>query len=237
MREGGLRRPVESEPKLEKGRERLLASAVLGLAGGVLVSAMECMPDASATSTASPHELSTADKQRLTKQVVTLRELIERLPATVQEASELQASEGSPDFRTLQLTPELLEEFPNKDEQPRRAGRTLLILDPDYSNWDKISKNKLEDLYQATLDDLIIDADESSVHVYSPSNEDLDIVLTLEKHQFGNEEVIFLGDTDGNSVGSWRVGQFVTEEVQKKVRQEIQSEIVDELISQENQEE
>ena len=223
-------RALDLEPRRDKRRERLLAGAVIGLASGVLISVAEYLPDPSAVDSAAAHEMSDSDKLKLTHKIESLRKLIDQLPAAVGGAGEAEANEVVPDLQTLNVTPELFESFPNKDVSPKRAG-SILIREPDQRSWDMISSNGLEARYQAALDEMVVDLDPTSMHIYFPSNEKLDVVISLERQVLDDgQEYLFLQRTDGGQVGNWRVADVSPEKVRGKLREAIQNEIVEELI-------
>ncbi len=226
MRENGLMRGPELERSRDKRRERLLAGAVIGLASGVLISATEYLPDPSTVDSTPSHEMKDSDKRRLSQQIESLRRLIDQLPAAVDEADEVTVNEVVPDLQTLNITPKLFESFPNKDVLPKRAG-SFLIRESDQRSWDMISSNGLEARYQAALDEMVVDLDPNSMHIYIPGNESLDVVISLEKQVLDDgQEYLFLQRTDGGQVGNWRVADVSLDKVRDKLREVVQNEIV-----------
>jgi hypothetical protein len=211
---------------------RLIALSLLGLAGGIAsFVADRFQPEAEEMSSEKVQNLTPMEKRNLERQAEEMGRIIRELPEG--EEAGLKGRAEKPDFRAMELTTETLSKFPKKDAPPVALGGSVVMWDPDTNNWRTLEQQGLSREYNAVLDELVVDTDETSVHVYAPSIEDLDIVLSMEEIPFGDEQVIFMRQSDGMEIWSRGVDSYSTEDAQEIARKQIQSEIVTFLAAQE----
>lgn len=171
-------------------------------------------------------EVTSSERDLLLRQLDTVAKNIRDLPTKPPEvATETQTNNFEFGLEEVDLSQVILSQFPDKDAPPQ-----FRILNPDASNWRDLKAGNLQEVYAATVDDLVIDADPELVHVYSPSNEGIDVVLSLTKRSFeGGVEDYALTDAEGNQLASWTLDGITPEKVQASVRQFVQREIITQL--------
>ena len=230
-----VRSPEQSRERKGSIDSRFVFAALAALSGGLAnFSGERLSKDLEGGEERSVPTVSAAERDQLLGQLNEVAKRLQELPVKEVVAEEAETGEPPIGLDDVDLSPEALVKFPEKDAPVRGSG-SIRILHPDMANWLDLTQGKLQDVYEATVDDLVVDADPESIHVYSPSNESLDVVLTLQKHDWeGGGSSFILQNTEGYQVDSWPVGEMTPEKMQDRVRQVLQKEIIKNLKEQTN---
>ena len=218
----------EGRREVERRRElnpRIAATIAVGLAGGIAAFMGErFLTEEKQIGELRDTGISEAEREKLLRQLKVIAETVKELPTNREHSDEeVEKSLDEMGFDDLDLSREALGDLPmpKPDHGP---------YDLDVMNWITVREGGLSNDYQALIDDLVIDVDEKSIHLYSPEDEAFNIVLTLESAIIKDEEVLLLSGTDGERQNFWTVNTLNQESVQTSVRRAVQSEIISYLV-------